>query len=167
VAWAPAGWTPGLVLEVDLRLQWVLFSLGGEVNLAQHEALAQNETVKPVTGTYTLLPAATWIASGAAPRLGPGRLILQGVLGLSLLWVTIGPTNPPTYQQQQPSGVDFYYGLRLGYVVDLTAKLSLALRYEERVVVEPTSFSVEGYPGFVSVPMFSGDFALLLGYTLF
>ena len=161
VVQTPAGLSPGLMLEFDLRLGLLLLSLGGEVNLRRSEA----ETT--VTGTYEMLPAATWISAGVAPKLGPGRLAAQASLGLSLLWVTIGPTTPPTYQKQQANTADPYLGLRLGYVLDLPANFNIALRYEERWVPAPTTFSVEGYPGSVSVRAFSGDLALMVGYTIF
>jgi hypothetical protein len=162
VVQAPAGLSAGLVLEVDQRFGLLLLSLGGELNLSQQKAASA------VSGLYELQPAAAWLAVGVAPRLGPGRLVAQGSLGLSLLWVTIGQTTPPTYQKQQASGADLFAGLRLGYVLDLPARFSLALRYEERWVPSPTPFSVEGYPGdSVSVRTFSGDLALLVGYALF
>jgi hypothetical protein len=161
VVQAPAGLTPGLVLEVDLRLGLLALALGGELSLPQHEAATA------VTGTYDLSPAAAWLSAGVAPRLGPGRLLAQASLGLSLLWVTIGPTTPPTYQQQQANAADPFVGLRLGYVLDLPARFSLAVRYEERWVPAPTTFSVEGYPGSVAVRAFSGDLAVLAGYALF
>jgi hypothetical protein len=158
---APAGWTPGLILETDLSVGWLLFSLGGEINLAQ------TESDTSLTGTYRLLPVAAWLSAGVAPRLGPGRILAQASGGLSLMFVTIGPTTPPTFQQQRVTGVDPYLGLRVGYLLDLPWKFSLTLRYEERWVPAPTTFSVEGYPGSVSVRAFSGDVALLIGYTFF
>jgi hypothetical protein len=161
VAQTPAGWSAGLTLEFDLRLGLLLLSLGGEVNLPLNEAAAA------VNGTYNLQPAATWISVGVAPRLGPGRFAAQASLGLSLLWVTIGDTNPPTFQQQQANTADPYLGLRLGYVLDLPANFNVALRYEERWVPAPTTFSVEAYPGSVSVRAFSGDLTLMVGYTIF
>jgi hypothetical protein len=161
VVQAPAGLSPGLVLEVDLRLGLFSLALGGELNLPQHEAATE------VTGTYDVSPAAIWLAAGVTPQLGPGRLVAQASLGLSLLWVSIGQTTPPTYEQQQGSAADPFVGLRLGYVLDLSARFSLGLRYEERWVPSPTTFSVFGYSGSVSVRAFSGDLALLVGYTLF
>jgi hypothetical protein len=163
VVQGPAGLSAGLVLEIGQRLGLLLLSLGGELNLSQQKKV----TAAGVIGSYDLLPAAAWLAAGIAPRLGPGRLVAQASLGLSLLWVTIGQTTPPTFQQQRASGVDPFAGLRLGYALDLSAKFSLALRYEERWVPSPTSFFVEGYPGSVSVRTFSGDLALLVGYALF
>jgi hypothetical protein len=164
VVQTPAGLSAGLTLEFDLRLGLLLLSVGGEVNLPRNEAATTT-----VTGTYKLQPAATWIAAGVGPRLGPGRLAAQASLGLSLLWVTIGPTTPPTYQQQQANTADPFLGFRLGYVLDLPANFNVSLRYEERWVPAPTTFSVEGYPGSgsVSVRAFSGDLALLVGYTIF
>jgi hypothetical protein len=160
VVQAPVGWSPGLDLGLDLRLGLALLSLGGEVNLAQSDSAAT------VGGTYHLQPAAAWLAAGVVPRLGPGRLLVQGSLGLALVWATIDSPGAP-FQRQQGHAVDLFVGLRVGYVLDLPARFSLALRYEERWVSHPTSFSVEGFPGSVSVRRFAGDLALMAGYSLF
>jgi hypothetical protein len=159
---APAGLSFGLTLEVDWRLSLLLLSLGGEANLAQEEAVASFD------GAFRLTPAATWLAAGVAPRLGPGRIVAQASFGLSLLWVDIQSfSTPPLPHQRNGNAVDPYVGLRVAYVLDLPLRFSLALRFEERFVPAPTSFFVEGYPGSVSVRSLSGDLALLAGYSFF
>jgi hypothetical protein len=160
VVQAPVALSPGLDLELDFRLGLALLSLGGEVNLAQSDSAAT------VSATYHLQPAALWLALGVAPRLGPGRFVAQASLGLTLVWATIESSAAP-FQKQQGHAVDPFVGLRVGYVLDLPARFSLALRYEERWVPRPTAFSVEGFAGSVSVRRFAGDLTLMAGYSLF
>jgi hypothetical protein len=158
---APAGLDFGLTVEVDFRVGLLLLSLGGEGNLAQTKSIT-------AFGGYHLTPAATWLAAGVAPRLGPGRLLFQGSFGLSLLWVSVQSDLSHVPHEHNGNAVDPFVGLRVGYVLDLPARFSLALRYEERFVPAPTTFSVEGYPGYsVSVRSFSGDVALMVGYAFF
>ncbi len=157
---APAGLDFGLTVELDFRVGLLLLSLGGEGNLAQTKSIT-------AFGSYDLTPAATWLAAGVAPRLGPGRLLLQGSFGLSLLWVSVQSDLSHLPHEHDGNAVDPFVGLRVGYVLDLPARFSLALRYEERFVPAPTTFSVEGYAGSVSVRSFSGDVALMAGYAFF
>jgi hypothetical protein len=162
VAQAPAGLSPGLTLELDLRSRLFLLSLGGEASLSQKKAIASFD------GAYDLTPAAAWLAAGVAPRLGPGRVLVQASFGLTLLWVGIQSSlSPPLPHQHGGNAVDPFLGLRAGYAFDLPARFSLVLRYEERFVPAPTTFSVDGYPGSVSVRSFSGDLALMAGYAFF
>jgi hypothetical protein len=161
VVQAPFGLSAGLILELDLRVGLFLLSLGGEANLSQSKAIG---SALP-DATYDVTPAATWLAAGVAPRLGPGRLFGQLSLGLSILWARA--RSPSLFQTKQGLTVDPYVGLCAGYVLDLPAHFGLALRYEERWVPAPTAFAVEGLPGTVSVRALSGDLALLVGYTFF
>jgi len=160
VVQAPAGLSPGVDLAFAFRLGLFEMSLGGEINLAQ------NEAATGVSGSYHLQPAAVWLGAGVAPRVGPGRLVAQTSFGLSLLWVNIESADA-LFQKQQGHAVDPFAGLSVGYVLDLSTHFSLALRYEERWVPAPTSFSIEGFPGSVSVREFAGDLALMAGYRLF
>jgi hypothetical protein len=153
--------SPGAILELNLGLGLVLLSLGGEANLSG---------TKPVTsqgdGSYRAQPAATWLAAGISPRLGPGRLGLQGSFGLSLLWVQ---TDASLHQETRGHAVDPYVGLLASYFIDLPSHFSLGLRAEERFVPSPTVFITEGVPGSASVAVrqFTADLALLAGYTFF
>jgi hypothetical protein len=159
---APAGLAFGLTLETDLRFSLLLLTLGGEVNLRQSKAVASFE------GGYEMTPAAAWLAAGVAPRLGPGRILAQASFGLSLLRVDISSSlTPPLPHQTNGNAVDPYLGLRLGYVLDLPARFSMALRFEERWVPAPTTFFVEDYKGTVSIRSFSADLALMAGYSFF
>jgi hypothetical protein len=163
VVQAPFGLSLGLTVELDLRLGLLLLSLGGEANLRQSRTVAEN--MQNVQFIYDALPAASWVSAGVAPGLGPGRLVMAAALGLSLLFVTA--QSPELFQQQQGSAADPYLALRVAYVLDLPDHFGLALRYEERWVPAPTSFSVEGFAGSVSVRSFSGDAAVLASYTFF
>jgi hypothetical protein len=153
--------SPGLILALDLRLGWILLSLGGEANLPG------NKAIEPASeGSYHAQPAAAWLAAGFDPRLGPGRLILQASLGLSLLWVRI---HSSLNQQTPGNAADLYLGGAAGYLLDLPAHFMLGLRFEERVVPSPSSFGVEGVTGStaVTVRQFTADLALLAGYNFF
>jgi hypothetical protein len=161
VVQAPFGLSAGVVLQLDLRVGLLLLSLGGEANLSQSKAIGPSVP----DATYDVNPAATWLAAGVAPRLGPGRLFGQLSLGLSILWASA--RSPSLFQTKQGLTVDPYLGLCAGYVLDLPAHFGLALRYEERWVPAPTAFAVEGVPRTVSVRALSGDLAFLVGYTFF
>jgi hypothetical protein len=165
VVQAPFGLSVGLILEVDLRLGLLLLSLGGEANLSQSRTVTQTVQARTVQFTYDAQPAASWLAAGIAPRLGPGRFVAQASFGLSLLFVTA--QSQALFQKRQGNAVDPYFGLRVAYAVDLPAQFSLALRYEERWVPSPTSFSVEGFAAAFPARRFSGDLALMAGYTFF
>jgi hypothetical protein len=161
VTQAPVGWSPGLGLELDLRLGLVLLSIGGEVNLPQEEAVLASRP-----WTYRVQPAASWFAGGVAPRLGPGRIVAQAALGVSLSFVSVHSAT--LFQLQSGSAADFFLGIRVGYALDLPAQFSLSLRYEERWVPAPSSFPVEGESGrAISIRRYSGDVGLLVGYAFF
>jgi hypothetical protein len=151
--------SPGLILELDLRLGLAWFSLGGEANLPSNGIVAQG-----LDGSYHVQPAAAWIAAGIALPLGPGRLVLQASLGLDLLWVGI---QSSLHQETPSNRADPYAGLVGAYLLDLPSHFSAGLRFEERFVPSPSVFAVEGVANSTSVTArrFTADLALLAGYT--
>jgi hypothetical protein len=153
--------SPGLILELDLRLGLFLASLGGEANLPGNGAVGAG-----TDASYHVQPAAAWIAAGVAPALGPGRLVLQASFGLDLLWVRI---ESSLHQEAPANEADPYVGLAAAYLLDLPAHFSLGLRFEERFVPAPSVFAVEGLSGSASVTArrFTADLALLAGYSFF
>jgi hypothetical protein len=153
--------SPGLILQLNLRLGLILLSLGGEANLAGGENIGSGSE-----GSYRVQPAATWVAAGIAPRLGPGRLELQASFGLGLLWVQI---QTSLHQPEPGNAVNPYAGLVAAYFIDLPSHFSLGLQFEERFIPAPSEFAVEGVSGTASVVArhFTADLALLLGYTFF
>jgi hypothetical protein len=151
--------SPGLMLEVDVRLGLILLSLGGEANLPGNSAAIPGE------GTYHLQPAAAWIAAGVAPKLGPGRFMFQASFGLDLMWVRI---ETSLHQETPANEADPYVGLVAAYCIDLPSHFSAGLRFEERFVPAPSVFAVEGVQGStVTARRFTADLALLAGYTFF
>jgi hypothetical protein len=153
--------SPGLILVLDLQLGWLLFSTGGEVDLPGNKPIAA-----AAEGSYHAQPAVVWFAAGVDPRLGPGRLVFQASVGLSLLWVQL---HSSLHQEQSKNATNLYVGGVAAYLLDLPAHFTLGLRFEERVVLDPSTFVVEGIPGATSVTVrqFTADLALLAGYRFF
>jgi hypothetical protein len=138
------GVVPAFDVQVALRYRFVELTLDADLGLAGSTTFtANNKPEQNGEATLTANPFDFSLGAGVTPRLGPGRVsadVLVGIANTSVApsSVTGGVLHPQTATTDLPFG-----GLRLGYSLDLWRGLFLTLRAEERL--GPTAaFQVTG-----------------------
>jgi hypothetical protein len=164
------GFVPDFALEAAASFRAFQLTLGVDLGLPSSTdfSLTSPESGQ---GTLTETTAAAELAAGAIPRLGPGWIVADAVLGLG---VTVGTTSSAAVFQRRstPSSLPFG-GVRLGYALDLPRGLFVQVRAEERVgpqaglQVVGASFPASGGQSVVTSPVWSFQTLGLLGYHFF
>jgi hypothetical protein len=134
------------------------FALGTRLGLGQLELVGSidvglqasiplaTEDEGPV-GTYHAVPVDLEVGAGWGPRLGPGRLSLDGLVGVVLanVWTTAAAGAPKhLFDAESKIATAAYLAASASYVFDLPARFFVGVRIEERLSPEPVTVSVDG-----------------------
>ncbi len=134
---------PAFDVQAAVRYRFVEVTLDVDLGLASDTVfkLASPEMGSGVLSATTL---AAEVGAGLAPRLGPGRVFLDLVVGLQLTFVAENPLQPNSVFQRSPeTSEEPFGGLRLGYSLDLPWGFFVQARGEERAAHQ-ASFGVVG-----------------------
>jgi hypothetical protein len=161
------GVVPAFDVGVALRYRFVELTLDADLGLAGSTAFTANNFPEASgQGTLTANPFDFSLGAGVTPRLGPGRVSVDVLVGIATTSVapsnvTGGVLHPETATAELPFG-----GLRLGYSLDLPRGLFLTLRAEERLA--PTAgFQVAGSGQLATTRAYTFQALGLLGYHFF
>jgi hypothetical protein len=148
-AWGGAGTLQGPVQFV------ASFALGGRVGLGAFEFLFVADlgllaSVPLATvnlgpaGSYRALPFDFELGGGWSPRLGPGRLSLDGSIGLALtrVWPHVS-TGAMLFSTKPQVAQELFLAPSVGYTLELPARFFVGLRAEERWAPQQTTVTVD------------------------
>jgi len=136
-AWGGAGTLQGPVRFV------AAFALGARLGLGAFEFLFVADVglwaSVPVTtvnlgpgGSYRAQPFDFELGAGWSPRLGPGRLSLDGSIGVALAAVSSEPIAGKLFSTPPQFPAELFLAPGVGYTLELAARLFVGLRAEER-----------------------------------
>ena len=100
-------------------------------------------------GSYQALPIDLEIGGGWSLRLGPGRLSLDGLIGLGLVSVSASVPPPPAggvFGAQPQLSKELFLGAAAGYVVELPLRFFVGVRVEERWAPAQVTVNVADAP---------------------
>jgi hypothetical protein len=164
------GFVPVVDIEGQARVRFWELTLGADLELPSTAGFSVTPP-EAGSGTVSVSAAAATMGIGFAPRVGPGRLSADAVLGLALRFASV--ESPAVFQTHQATSETPFGGARLGYAIDLPWRLLLALRAEERAGPS-TNFEVVGgsfqgswQPGLVTTPVWSFRALAFLGFNFF
>jgi hypothetical protein len=152
------GWVPALGVAVSGRFRLYELTLGTDLGLPSSTGFSITPP-EAGSGTVSTLTFGVDLAAGVAPRLGPGRLIGDGVVGLGFTFASVQATG--VFQRQAQTSTEPFGGLRLGYILDLAHGFFFEVRTEERASrrgsfqVIGASFPVAGGLSTVTTPIWT------------
>lgn len=142
---SPSGWVASLDIEGVARYRFYELTLDVDLGLPSSTsfAIANPETG---TGSLSVTSLSAELGIGVAPRLGPGRASLDALLGVSVAFATASDSSSSkaVFQNASETAVDFFTGLRAGYVLELPRGFILGARAEERLAPRQAAFGVVG-----------------------
>jgi hypothetical protein len=132
VAQGPLQWGP--TFDVGGRLLfWRSAEViaGADIGLPATTPLATVD--EGLLGNYRVLPFDLELGAGYGPRLGPGRLSLDLLIGLSFaeVWTNV-PGTEPLFGRTNDLATEFFLAPRVSYAIDLPLQTFIGLSAEER-----------------------------------
>ncbi len=116
-----------------------------DVGLPASIPLVTEDQAPEAVGSYQAIPIDLELGAGWGPRLGPGRLSLDGSVGVAIAIVCV---RAPTPGQQVPA--QFFLAPGVGYTFELPAHFLVGIRLEERWAQAQSRVALplnEGIPG--------------------
>ena len=159
----PIDWVPSFAL--GLRLTLADWEIAGMSDLGLLSTLPLSTADEGVVGTYKALPFDFEIGGGYAPRLGPGRLMLDALTGLSA--VRVWTEGSPLFGNHDRVTVELFVAAAAGYTVDLPDRFFVGARVEERWSPSQAESSVTGGTNSVTTRIWAFSAALLAGWLFF
>jgi hypothetical protein len=158
------GISPGLTLDLGLRLGDVFFLLGGDLLLAQHPAIGSG-----IQGNWVVQSDPVRAVVGLSLALGPGDVSLG--LGGGVLLTNVSVQSTDLFHKTSGFAAEGFACLTVGYALRLPWQLLLGLRFEERWVPSPAPFTISGVPDVsgipatlaIQTPTFAAALSLLIG----
>jgi hypothetical protein len=139
----PIPWVPSIALGLRLTLgDW---EIAGASDLGTLATLPLSTIDEGVVGSYKALPFDFEIGGGYAPHLGPGNLMLDALIGSSV--VRVWTQGSPLFGSGDRVTLEPFVGVAAGYTIDLPARFFVGARIEERWSPTQAHSSVEGETG--------------------
>jgi hypothetical protein len=167
------GFVPAFDVEAAVRYRFVEATLDLDLGLPSSTGFSL-QSPESGGGSLSATTVAGEIGLGLAPRLGPGRLSVDAVVGLQVAFVASGPGGEGGVFQRTPqTSEEPFGGLRLGYSLDLPWGFFVEARAEERAArrasfgITGASFPASGGASTVSMPLFSFQGIGMLGFHFF
>ncbi len=142
----PISFVAALDAGATLRYRWFELTLDADLGLPSSTPFKVQPPEVQSTGTLSVTMFDAELGLGVAPRLGPGRLSADLLLGLSFASASTSNTSTPSgvAHSAPQTATELFTGLRLGYVVELPLGLFVGARVEERLAPENATFEVVG-----------------------
>jgi hypothetical protein len=135
----PFGVVGALDLSGVARYRFVELTLDADVGLPSSGSAIPITSPEAGSATISATSLAMEVGLGLAPRVGPGRAFVDGLLGVSLTFPSASGAVFQVASQPLPEG---FAGLRIGYVLDLPHSFYVGAHVEERFAPGQTTLHV-------------------------
>jgi len=140
----PIQWVPSFALGARFGLGWV--ELVGSIDVGLPASFPLATVDEGPVGSYQAVPIDLELGAGWGPRLGPGRMSVDGSVGLALASFSTNPLpgNAHLFEIQSQIAAQFFLAASAGYVFELPAHFFVGPRIEERWAPGHSTVTVEG-----------------------
>jgi hypothetical protein len=149
-AWVGAGTLQGPIawmasLALGARLGLGAFEIVGSADVGFPPASLPLATLdQGSVGSYQATPVDLEAGGGWSPRLGPGRVSLDGFVGAALAIVSTRAGSEALFSTQPQLIAELFLAAAAGYALDLSDRFSVGLRVEERWAPVQANATVNG-----------------------